>query len=777
MMSVNNQHVRHGYLSKCPQKVLNPFKSKWQSRWFILFGNSEQGRVRLEYYDNEKGWQQEKGKRVIPLSNCVSIKPVWNKEYQNVIEIVIQDKTIHLAASSKEEEKAWFKDLCKAVFGNANRNSIVQVIEKPSSELDFGYHSLDRTSVDGNTDSPRPLHTVEESLQESQDNTHDETQSADRISAVLNESASVNGSHSSSEHLVKNQNSASVASELSSLVSFESGFDDGSSVASTVTEASSFPVTVRATIASQKANMSGTYLLQINPLNIVLIDVLSQKHICEWPIQYLRRYGRGRTKFSFEASEKCKYGKGVYTFNTLEGDHIFHLVDMHARGISMRNQLLRKRTSMPDGFKPLGNASKRLHHSEGKLIDKFSSDMNPQEIRLTDSVNDMNDLLLIGPGDSVSQIGTLRSDTSSTGKRLADDEEERYGARGASIGSGISLEIAQNISHSGDELKPVEEPSNLNCDRYEQYEENPRSMHNKPISPIQEETLTQTLEYEPVVNRSVKTVTDKSNRNDNAPNRTSTPNTGDDTTTNPTKKIKISIRRSSSLKLPSALKRSNSSGKDNSVKKSSSVKRSSSFRNRFFKSKNSEDEKKSEKNEKKEKFTSKSAQDLTSEPTSVISLPLTTIEKLDKQIAQEKKAKDILAKAIEDDMNRNSENELIEGTGKRSKKTRRFPVRHKSNEMLGNGTPDKAKINRLSSSFAGYDYKGHAVLSKTNSLEDENEEDELRRLQRRTQSVMKKVELYESLKRQAEDNRNNTSYTLWRKQKSMSSPRSKDAEK
>lgn len=93
----------------------------------MLHGNSEQGRVRLEYYDTEKACHQEKGKRVIPLSNCVSIKPVWNKEYNHVIEIVIQDKTIHLAASSKEEEKSWFKDLCKAVFGHANRNSIVQV--------------------------------------------------------------------------------------------------------------------------------------------------------------------------------------------------------------------------------------------------------------------------------------------------------------------------------------------------------------------------------------------------------------------------------------------------------------------------------------------------------------------------------------------------------------------------------------------------------------------------------------------------------------------------
>ena len=87
--------------------------------------------MRLEYYDSEKNSQQEKGKRVIPLGNCVSIKPARNKDNNCTIEIVIQDKTFHLAAGSKDEEKAWFKDLCKAVFGNANRNSIVQVSINP----------------------------------------------------------------------------------------------------------------------------------------------------------------------------------------------------------------------------------------------------------------------------------------------------------------------------------------------------------------------------------------------------------------------------------------------------------------------------------------------------------------------------------------------------------------------------------------------------------------------------------------------------------------------
>ena len=478
---------------------------------------------------------------------------------------------------------------------------------------------------------------------------------------------------------------------------------------------SSFHVIVRATIASQKANMSGTYLLQINPLNIVLVDVTTHKAICEWPIQYLRRYGRGRTKFSFEASDKCRFGKGVYTFNTREGDAIFHLVDTHARGISMRNQMLRKRTSMPEGFKPLGVMSKRLHHSEGRLIDKFSTDIHPvSDSRMADSVTDMNEILLIGPGDSVSQIGTLRSDCSEKEKLSLDvEEDEQINSRGASTGSVISLEIAQNMSHSGDELQCIEENKN-NSNSFEPFTEDPRTLSTKPVSPIQEETLTQTLDYDPIVDKSKK-----GSAESNSPN-----NKSDDAppTNNVVKKPKISIRRSNSLKLPSALKRSNSSGKDkdNSVKKSSSVKRSSSFRSRFFKSKNSDED--SKKSDKKDKVKSKSAQDLSTKEIVTVPTPKVTIEELDQQIAQEQKAKERLARAIEDDMSRNSEHEIMDDNVKREKKRRRFPLRHKSNEMVENSTPEKTtKIYRLSNSFAGYDYKGHVVLQKRNSSEKETD--------------------------------------------------------
>lgn len=733
-----NQFIRKGCLLKCPQKALNPFKQKWQSRWFVLYGNSEHGRVRIEYYDNEKNWQQEKGKRVIPLSNCVSIKPVWNKDYNYVIEIVVQDKTIHLAAVSKDEEKSWFKDLCKAVFGNANRNSIVQVVDKPTSELDFGYHSLDRSSIEGNRDSPRTLHTVEESLNETSES-REELRNISASTGALNDTTSVDGTQGSTEQLQRTLTS-SVASELSSLVSFESGFDDNSSMASTVTEGSSYPVTVRATIASQKAGMNGTYLLQISPLNLTLIDIPSQSPVCEWPIQYLRRYGRGRTKFSFEAGEKCDHGKGVYTFNTLEGDSIFHLVDMYARGISMRNQMLRKRTSVPEGFRPLGAAPKKLHHSEGKLLDKCST-TTATTPRFTDSASD---ILSLGPNDSVSQMGTLPKDIEreDDGNSVAEDNVQ---TRGMSIGSGISLEIAQNISQSGDELKegkPTEETESHSDGNTFKEETTPKTelVKKVDVSTIEEETLADTLASDQSDQPPAQEVATK--QTDIVVNK-------EENTKKP--KLLASVKRSSSLKLPSALRRSNSN-KDSSIKKSSSVKRSSSFRNRFFKSKSSEEP------SKKERLVSKSDENLTA---------TVKPKDIDVRIAQQEKVKEILAKAIEDDMNRNSETEfrnsdIEHSSSEKTSKKRNLPMRHKSNEMLGNNTPEKSKNTRLSSSFAGYDYKGHAVLAKTNSGEKDTEAEDLRRLQKRTQSVMKKVELYEGLKKQAEECRVN-SYTFWRR--------------
>ena len=478
--------------------------------------------------------------------------------------------------------------------------------------------------------------------------------------------------------------------------------------------------------------MSGTYLLQINTLTLSLIDIPSQSVVCEWPIQYLRRYGRGRTKFSFEASEKCKNGKGVYTFNTLEGDAIFHSVDMHARGISMRNQMLRKRTSVPDGFKPLGAATKKLHHSDGRLSEKYSDIETPNQTntnRYSDSTNDDN--LTVNPSDSVSQIGTLPKHSNTKNKTF--EGSDRVPTRGMSIGSGISLEIAQNISQNVDESKGstsinIDNDSRAcipECRRQDfiidsSFEE--ESLNEEAVRPtkhevsvIQEETFAQTLETEQVIDNQNRVIEESKSISCSKSNLQ--PLILEEN--NHTKKVK----RSSSLKLPSALKKSNSNTKDMSLKKSQSVKRSSSFRSRFFKSKFT-DEDKSSKSERKLK--SKSSQDLNTHPEENIK-DLEKENKINHELNhhdQQKIVKELLAKAIEDEMSKSSETETsaIAGKSEQKQKRRRYHLRHKSNEMLGNGTPEKGKgldRSRLSSSFAGYDYKGQVAYSR-NDVDDED---------------------------------------------------------
>lgn len=117
--------------------------------------------------------------------------------------------------------------------------------------------------------------------------------------------------------------------------------------------------------------MTGQYVLQITPISLVLKEMGTEQHVAEWPIQHLRRYGRGRTKFSFEAGDKCKTGVGVYTFNTKEGDQIFHLIDTHARKLSNHKESSYGERRMPfhaQSFKPLSE-SRRRAKSEGRLLE------------------------------------------------------------------------------------------------------------------------------------------------------------------------------------------------------------------------------------------------------------------------------------------------------------------------------------------------------------------------------------------------------------------------
>ncbi|XP_074086102.1 docking protein 1 [Macrotis lagotis] len=94
---------------------------------------------------------------------------------------------------------------------------------------------------------------------------------------------------------------------------------------------SEFWVTVQKTEASEHCGLQGHYLLRVeaNGLSLLGLGVQGQKKepLLSWPYTFLRRYGRDRAMFSFEAGRRCPSGPGTFTFQTSQGNDIFQAVE------------------------------------------------------------------------------------------------------------------------------------------------------------------------------------------------------------------------------------------------------------------------------------------------------------------------------------------------------------------------------------------------------------------------------------------------------------------
>ncbi|NWY53265.1 DOK1 protein, partial [Chionis minor] len=96
-------------------------------------------------------------------------------------------------------------------------------------------------------------------------------------------------------------------------------------------EVNAFWVTVQRTEAAERCELRGTYVLKAERDSLVLKDPRSNEILYVWPYRLLRRYGRDKVMFSFEAGRRCDSGPGNFTFETKQGNEIFRLVEASIR--------------------------------------------------------------------------------------------------------------------------------------------------------------------------------------------------------------------------------------------------------------------------------------------------------------------------------------------------------------------------------------------------------------------------------------------------------------
>ncbi|XP_056394610.1 docking protein 1 [Hyla sarda] len=92
-------------------------------------------------------------------------------------------------------------------------------------------------------------------------------------------------------------------------------------------EVSEYRVTVQRTEAAERCSLRGPYILRAEADCLILKDPSTKEVLYSWPYKLLRRYGRDKVMFSFEAGRRCQSGPGNFTFETSQGHEIFQKVE------------------------------------------------------------------------------------------------------------------------------------------------------------------------------------------------------------------------------------------------------------------------------------------------------------------------------------------------------------------------------------------------------------------------------------------------------------------
>ncbi|KAM5264260.1 docking protein 2 [Ctenodactylus gundi] len=85
-----------------------------------------------------------------------------------------------------------------------------------------------------------------------------------------------------------------------------------------------FAVVVRPTEASERCRLRGSYTLRAGESTLELWGgPETGTQLYKWPYRFLRRFGRDKVTFSFEAGRRCVSGEGSFEFETRQGNEIF----------------------------------------------------------------------------------------------------------------------------------------------------------------------------------------------------------------------------------------------------------------------------------------------------------------------------------------------------------------------------------------------------------------------------------------------------------------------
>ncbi|XP_018548954.1 docking protein 2 [Lates calcarifer] len=87
-----------------------------------------------------------------------------------------------------------------------------------------------------------------------------------------------------------------------------------------------FRVCVRRTEASDRCRLKGDGILRADVDALHLLDKAGDV-VYTWPYRYLRRFGRDKSTFSFEAGRRCDSGEGNFEFETKQGNLLFQAVE------------------------------------------------------------------------------------------------------------------------------------------------------------------------------------------------------------------------------------------------------------------------------------------------------------------------------------------------------------------------------------------------------------------------------------------------------------------